>query len=307
MRFYQLGILFFCCLTYSQNNFPKYALYLDENKQSIDRETYSKKCNSFIYNCQNKLRDTIVIHSLELLFEFGKLDSIENSQVRNLFERSTGLKYSRNRNLILILRDSIIDNNYENNDSISTSETNESLGISMKIYNSKRKIFDKNQKKCRLKFKDYNLDVIYYYNKNFNYLYQPKHFQAFKIPKSVSFIFFNKSNYGYVILKPDGNYFYYKFLNEEILKDLLNNNWDEYIHQLNNAKKNNLIYPVKFLSKGFREYEKRTYSKDTFGDFFTEKQPIKLPNYTIHKTNREHVVRYLDYDYQCYSDIYGSY
>lgn len=307
MRFYQIGILFFCYLTYSQNNSPKYALYLDENKQSIDQETYSKKCNSFIYNCENKLRDSVIIHSLELLFEFGKLDSIENSQVRNLFEKSTGSKYSRNRNLILILRDSIIDNNYENNDSISTSETNKSYGIRMKINNSKRKTFDKNQKKCKQKFKDYNLDVIYYYNKNFNYSYQPKHFQAFKIPKPVSFIFFNKSNYGYVILKPDGNYFFYKFLNEEILKDLLSNNWDEYIHQLNKAKKSNLTYPVKFLSKGFREYETHTYSKDTFSNFFTKKQPMKLSNYTIHKTNREHVVRYSDYDYQCYSDIYGSY
>lgn len=307
MRFYQIGILFFCCLTYSQNNSPKYALYLDEYKQSIDQETYSKKCNSFMFNCQNELKDSIVIHSLELLFEFGKLDSIENLQVRNLFKKSTGLKYSKNKNLILILRDSIIDNKNEAYDSIALSKSNKNFVSNMELINSKRKTFDKNQKKCTQKFKNYDLNVIYYTRRNFNYLYETKYFKTYKIPKPVNFIFFKRSHYGYVILKPDGNYFYYKFLNEEILRDLLQNDWTEYIIQLNEAKKNNLPYPVKFLSKGFRKHETITYSKDTIGNFFTVNQPKKIPNYTIYKTNREHVVRYSDYDYQCYSDIYGSY
>ena len=257
-----LILFYFISNIYGQVN-TNYIL-LDEANKAIDSITYKKKCNSLLYDCQMIKTDSLIVLTMTQNYEFGKLNSLENTQVRNLLYRATKQKYNPNKTLIIYLKDTIVGFeyhlkkrvnykvNYRNFVDSTYYGNNTYYGIKAyddmyEFENKFRRRYDKNQKECKKKYEKYNVEAVYFYYRNFDYTYQPKNFTFHKIPTSLKRFLFKKNNTGYVILKPNGNYFYYGSMKENKLKELLKNNWKPFIDEYNSIKEN---LPEK-LKKGF--------------------------------------------------------
>lgn len=242
--FYLFFSIAFTCI--SQNKESVYLL-LDENNNTIDFETYKKKCNSFLYDCKLIDRDSIQVYAMQQNYEFGKLKEYESNQIRNLISNISGENYDDNKSLIIYLKDTIVGFSYYYDRSLFQRKKMDSMFPKRSYfknsesdlkyrYYSKRKRYDTNQKKCKKQFDKYSVEIIYFYNRNFEYDYKPKNHTFYKIPLSLKKVLFKNNDTGYAILKPNGNYFFYNNLNEKKLKELLKNDWQEYITEYNSIK-----------------------------------------------------------------------
>ena len=265
MKFFKYSLVYIFFVT-SFMSFSQQKIYLDENNKVIDFENYNKKCNSFLYKCNLKDSDTIQFYTMRQLYKFGKLNSIENNQVRLLVNRTTKQNYNPNKTLIIYLKDTIIGLSYYKKRKQLSREIilspNKDHGIlkykkpDYSWYNYVRRKYDSNQKKCKRQYAKYNIDVVYFYYRNFEYKNETKNFTFHKIPLPLKNFLFKNNNTGYVILKPDGSYFYYNSIKEKKLKELLKSNWKEYIDDYKWIKEN---LSVK-IDKGFFKSIEYKYS-----------------------------------------------
>ncbi len=278
MKFFKYSLSFIFFVTYLMS-FSQQNMYLDENNKVIDFEIYKKKCNSFLYKCNLKYSDKIQVFTMRQLYKFGKLNSQENYQIRLLVNRATKQNYNPNKTLIIYLKDTIVGLSY----SMKNIQLKTELAVSRfpdrnyipfnyksskKGYIRGRNSYDFNQKKCKKEFIKYNIDVVYFYHRNFEYKHDTKNFTFHKIPVPLKNFLFKNNNTGYVVLKPDGYYFYYNSIKEKKLKELLNSNWKEYIDDFKRVKKNSHVKKRKGFfnaieykySSSFQCYSK-TYSE----------------------------------------------
>ena len=68
-------------------------------------------------------------------------------------------------------------------------------------------------------------------------------------------IFFNNIKYGHVILKPNGQYFYYSFLTQNQTKKMLESDWQPFIKDFNSVKSNPKKYSLEFIVNMYEEFE----------------------------------------------------
>jgi len=267
MKFFKYSLVYIFFVT-SFMSFSQQKIYLDENNKVIDFENYNIKCNSFLYKCNLKDSDTIQFYTMRQLYKFGKLNSLENNQVRLLVNRATKQNYNPNKTLIIYLKDTIVGLSYNKRiiqfhrkimashypDKVYDSPNSKNSYDLM--YNRFRNNYDLNQKKCKRQYAKYNIDVVYFYYRNFEYKNETKNFTFHKIPLPLKNFLFKNNNTGYVILKPDGSYFYYNSIKEKKLKELLKSNWKEYIDDYKWIKEN---LSVK-IDKGFFKSIEYKYS-----------------------------------------------
>lgn len=311
-----LTFLFFfiACNSFSQEQQNEYHLYFDENGKNIDSYNYLKKCTSFLYNCKKIKKDSIYINSINEFFKFGKLTESELFQLKHLLKRDTKSKDLDNKTIIISFRDTLF--GYaplkKRMDSLTIAHKHDHK-MSESKYNSGRRSFDKSRKKCHKKYQKENIKPLYFYRHSYGYNYFNKNFKWHKLSKSLNALFFDNQHSSMVILKPDGNFFYYHNIRDVFVNKLLKNNWEPFIKDYNIAKTNLLKERNGFFKDLYRPYENplqfytvRGNRKTTY-KYFTNNNPYGNPYSSIKVNNRRNIQQYLNNlkTDNCFS--YGSY
>lgn len=307
LHFFLFIFLSLISIGFSQSK-TEYAVFLNEENQVIDATTFYKMKNSFLYGSRKIQKDSVTIFSIIQFYKFGKLDSIENSQTRQLLDRATNRTFSKDKIIIISFKDSIMGYSeyVKRLDSIGESKNFKPNISSEKVFYSYRKKFDIGQKKCRKRFEKYDFEIVYFYRHNRGYDYQTKNFEFLQISSPLRALFFNRSHGGYVILKPDGNYFYYNRLKEDMVKDLLENDWKPYIKDYTNAKEQLLYSKIGFFEAldDFQSITK-TFFIDSTGAYKNKSLPANVDPNAILVSKRNEIPKYLTVLNECYS--YASY
>jgi len=314
--------LILCCFSIAINAQEKkyYNIYLDESNNPIDISEYYKKCNSFLFHCMNKTRDSITINNMYEIKKFGQLDSIQNNQIKQLLKRDTKNNTATNKPIIIVFRDTLFsfeayENRYKNYvDKISINDTVAEFPefkLTKSKYLSARKNYDVHQKKCKKTFKNINYSTIYLFSQNRGYSYQSKNFKWKKISTPIYHKFFKNRYSTSVILKPNGQYFIYDYLNDKYLKKMLKESWDPYINDYLSAKKRLAQKPFGFFIDSKPEWQtNRTFYYTTYSaghrksTGYSKKpnfRPQNVPYNAIRVNNRSEISAYLNSSNSCYS------
>ena len=295
-------VLFIAFNSFSQEQQKEIHLYFDENGNTIEFYNYLKKCGSFLYHCKKTQKDSIYINKINELFKFGKLSETELFQLNNLLDRDTKSSNLNNKTVVINFRDTLF--GYptlkKRMDSLTIAH-NHNHKISNSKYSRDRRTFDNSRKKCHKKYRKENIKPLYFFRHNKDYNYINKNFEWHKLSKSLNALFFKTQHSSIVILKPDGNYFYYHNIPDSYVEELLKNNWDQYIKDYNIAK-NNLLKERNGFFKDM-EYSYQESRKKLDQKF----EPNKLaPLNSVLKINRHGESYYrLKQPINCFS--YGSY
>lgn len=238
---------------YSQNN-PKLHIYLDENNNQIDQLTYSTRLLKNIYREHTINKDSVTVKKLRKLYEFDSLNAIELKQVQNVFHKYLDIN-DFNKNIIIIYRDSLLGYD-EFFASVDQKRSHDAMDIdSEKKYLKRRKSYDSNQKKCKKFSNKNNTTVIYGYSEKENFTFKPKNYVNQKIPSVLKSIFFQGKKRGTLILKPNGQYFFYSYLSQKQVIRMLNSNWEKYIRDYNTVMNNDNIYTMRFIDEMKAEHK----------------------------------------------------
>ena len=237
MKFFlKLSILFLSLLItgnsvlLAQTN-SKPTIYLDENQNQTNESQFVKKRKNFLYTSTKYKSDTLDIYLLVNAYEFGKLSQQENQQIRNLISRDKAQEINEGKNIVISYMDTLrgFKPNYKGNSS--------QLVTSEKKHTNRLVKFDNRQEKCIEQFNVLNTEVIYYFGSKENFNYEPKHFEWKPIPQPIFDIFFQTHFSRHILLKPNGEYFIYRYMPEKILKKLIGTPWDSYFNDFETAKK----------------------------------------------------------------------
>lgn len=210
-------------------NKSKVNIFLDENLNSINKEDFNKKLNSFIYYSNIYKTDTITIYRIRESIKFGHLSKVENSQIRKLLNRDNETEDAFEGYLVLTFRDTLYgyDDYLKRFNSFSTQKS---------TFSEKLRVYDRNQKKCIRQDAKNNRERLYLFNYNKGYTYQPVNFE-WKRSSSVlnKFLFNNQSSM--IILKPNGEYFFFIEVYEKLIKELLDSeDWSDFVKDYEEAK-----------------------------------------------------------------------
>ena len=228
-------IVFFLLLTntiYCQNK-SKVNIFLDENLNVINEERFNQKQESFLYFSQQFINDTLTVHRIFDIMKFGKFDTAENAQIRMLLERDSRQQDLKDQQLILTFRDTLsgFDNHLKNYKPTALTKAPTKLFVKEKI-----KTYDKNQQKCIKKDLKNNYRRLYLYNVNKGYDYNPEHFTWHKSSPVLRQILFDNRP-SMLILKPNGEYFYFAEVLEKLVIEVLeSDNWMPFINDYKTAK-----------------------------------------------------------------------
>lgn len=223
-------------------------IYLDENNNQIDELTYSTRVLKNIYRENIINKDTVTVKKLRKLYEFDSLNSIELKQVQNILHKYLDVM-DFNKNIILVYRDSLLGFN-EFNASFEQKRTHDALDIDTeKKYLKRRKKFDSQQKKCTSVAAKNNATAIYAYSESVNFNYEPKNYFNQKIPSVLKSIFFKNKKRGTLILKPNGQYFFFSYLSQKQLLRMLNNDWEAYIKDYNTVMSYDNVFTMQFIEE----------------------------------------------------------
>ncbi|MCC1484834.1 hypothetical protein [Winogradskyella immobilis] len=234
----------------------KPILYLDENMSQIDMAKFYVKSKSLIFHEEIVLRDSIKIKYLIKDYDFKKLDDTELTQIQGVFKsfyNTTDL----NKNLIITYKDTIMGFEEYSKSLKHRKSLDEAGNVSYKKYLKNRKTTDEIQKKCNRFLKRNNSLAIHFYSVNQNFTYNIKHYSFQKINKVLKNTFFKNKSSGIIILKPNGHYFYYRYLPEHQVEKMLNKNWREYISDFNQIDTNPQIFETNFILKARIENKNR--------------------------------------------------
>lgn len=248
----EMRILFtlILCISYlsinSQNN-TKPVIFLNENLKPIDEITYSNKLLKDIYREDIINKDSIKIKKLRKLYEFDSLNQIELKQVQNILTKYLNIS-DFNKSIIIVYRDSLLGYTEYNQSFNHRKMFDATKLVTKKSYNKARKKYDSNQKKCRKFSNKYNTNIIYGFSESVNFTYNPKHYKNTKIPDVLKSIFFKNKRRGTLILKPNGQYFYFSFLTQKQIIKMLNSDWKPYIKDYQSIMSNDDVYSMKFIN-----------------------------------------------------------
>ncbi|WP_040282358.1 hypothetical protein [Psychroserpens damuponensis] len=224
----------------------KPVIYLDQDLSLIDSIEYHEKAISALYFGSELDQDSIIVKRLIRKYDFGNFNSTKLGQVQNLLRRELGVE-NFEKNIILFYKDSILGYNEFNNSIKARALLDEMSIVTKQEYLSRRTSFNSKQKKCRKFAKKLNTKPFYVYSEKINFDYVPKNYEHHQISKTLKSIFFKYDFHGVVILKPNGDYFFYTRLLESQVKKMLKDDWTEYITDFNLAKSNPQIRVLKFI------------------------------------------------------------
>jgi hypothetical protein len=283
-------ILFFSVNIFAQSDIQKENLFFDENDNAIDGVDYYKKCNSFLFNCQQYETKSEVYNTIIEIYKFGKLSEAGNKQIRILLSRSTNEELN-NKTIIISYRDLIY--SFEAQKTLKVNSINDKK-LKEKFISS-RKAIDKRQKKCIKNLKNKNTIALYMYRANDGSYYTPENFIWHKIPEVVKKIFFQEKSPSMLILKDDGSYFRYSNMTESYVNKFLKNDWKQYINDYKTA--------LNSLQKKRNGFFKKINSFKTMQKFYIDDGNKKLvaPPGTITVRNREEISEYLVQHAPCFS------
>jgi hypothetical protein len=247
-------IFLFSFYSYSQVQ-SKQTIFLNEELEQIDNITYAEQVLKSIYKEVIITKDSVIIKRLQKTYDFGSFNETELSQVHNILKKHLNIK-DFDKNIILILKDSLLGYTHYANAIQRRNKLDKTDLISKKDYLKRMKNYDSKQKKCKKFATKNNAIPIYTYLKDSDYTFKPKHHTNYKIPDIIKSVFFKNVKNGHIILKPNGQYFYYNRLTEHLLKKMLNSDWTEYIANFKRVKENPKAYSLDFVETMYIEQEK---------------------------------------------------
>ncbi len=231
-----------------EQNIETYNAYFDEYGQSINVLNFSKKKSSFLYYSRTTKVDSINVHSLKENFKFGKLNEIENTQLRHYLAKHFSNKLLLKNTIILTYNDTIYGDNYRNRHCCAVEKRTDLS----EIYFKNSAIYDKNQKRNQKYLAKKNASALYLYNYNKGFVYKTKYHTKHKKPEILARVFKTPKT-GVIILKPNGQYFYYYSLIQEYVYNLIKKDWAPYIEDYTYSKEYLPIEPIGFFLKSKQE------------------------------------------------------
>ena len=282
------SLLVLLCLIPSFNyaqDASKPILYLNEELKQIDELTYSNKVLKSIYREDIVKKDSLTIKRLRKAYDFGSFNETELLQGQKLLHKYLNIK-DFDRNIIFAYRDSLLGYLPYKNSIQHRKKLDEFDVISEKEYLKRRKQYDVYQKKCKKFAKINNTSPIYIYSENVEFTFKTKHHTKQKIPNILKSIFFENLKYGHVILKPNGQFFYYSFLTQAQTKKMLESDWEPFIKDFNSVKSNSKKYSLEFIDKMYKDFERSMREQAMRRIKQIQKERAKSKNLSSPKTGR---------------------
>lgn len=297
-------LLLFYFSSFGQNPIPKQIIYVDENNKQVDEITYYEKCGSFLYLCNKRENDSLIINSIFEKYRFGKLSQTETKQVQQILSKNTNNQELKDKTIIISYREIIY--GHEEQKALKKAHTLDKHNFhsqSESKYLLRRKKFDKNQNKCFKKYKSKNIFPLYLYNTSKGYSYTSKYVKWYKIYPVIDKLFFNYKYPMMLIIKPDGSYFRYLSITESKFNDLLKNDWTPYVKDYQIAKTNLSKRKIGFFTKidSFKSKRLRFHIDDDSKNFGKPMKKVKLPPGTIRIRNRSEISQYFDQNMPCFT------
>ncbi|WP_111683979.1 hypothetical protein [Winogradskyella tangerina] len=207
---------FFC---FAQEN-SKTKVYLDENLNQIEESEFLKKTSTSIYSSERHPNTTLDIQILKQNYDFGSYDKDEFEEIKKELQNEINA-INFDDNVILIYQENLKINSDNGDDDNSLSD---------------KKLYDSKQKKCKRFAKRKNASAYHLYSDKSNYTFQPENYTEFQISSDLKSKLFANNSHGVIILRPNGEYFFYTEINQLFLNRILNKDWSDYIEDFNKTK-----------------------------------------------------------------------
>jgi len=244
--------IIFTIVTNSVLSQNKTRIYLDQNNNPITNFVFENKLKCKIFQNQLHFKDSLIINKLEYRYEFDSIPQQQKQHFKHLL-KSYFNHIDTNQTTVIAYIDSI-QGFQELKNSLTTKIIIDQAFIkNYKEYKLSRNKYDKLQKKCQKYSKKNKINTLYTYSYNNNFTFKIKHHKKQILPLSLKNTLFKNKTNGFVILKPNGHFFYYKYLTEEMLTLLIHQNWDNYIADLSHARINPLLNKINFIDKMYKE------------------------------------------------------
>ncbi|WP_034059365.1 hypothetical protein [Lacinutrix jangbogonensis] len=297
-----LFIPFFC---FSQE-IEKTKIYFDENLKEISANEFKKRSPGFIYQDSLEENDSLLIYKLHPYYKFGKLNEIELNQVNMLFKRDFDFDNTEEKNIIITYKDSLLGFEEINKSVEALRMMDRGQKFTKETFTKKVNQYDRNQKRCLKRVKSKKTKVFYTYRTKLNYSIQPKNFKYEKISTTLKSILFKNSKYGVVIIKPNGNYFFYKWMTEDYVIKFLKKDWTQYILDYEIAKAQSSINKNGFFKKMIddrRNNTKTFYIENDVRNFGSNNVRKKRTDGVITVRSKREAQAHKDKKLNCYSFI----
>lgn len=296
------GVLLIILFISSLNLFSQKEIYLDEDLNPINPTNFSALSKTHLYQTQTINTDSIIIKKLDYNYEFGKLSEIELKQTQNLIQKEFGIK-DFNKNIIISYIDTIQGFEEFNKNIEARKLLDQSDIITFKEYEKARKRYDKQQKKCIKYTNKENSIPLYTFTFNNNYIYKTTNHKKLKISNALRSIFFKSKKSGFVILKPDGNFFYYRHLTQDYVSKFLNENWTRYIMDIEVSKKS--LYPkkIRFITQMYQDHRTKHLNLALNEIKHRKNNPQKTKNIVLqsHSVNKKPSTILVKNNQRCYT------
>jgi len=224
----------------------KPVIYFDQDLNFIDEINYHEKAISALYQGYQLDQDSIIIKRLIRKYDFGNFNTTKLGQVQSLLRKELEIQ-DFEKNIILFYKDSLLGYDEFNKSTKARALLDQMRIVPKEEFLSRRTSFDSKQKQCQKFAKRLNTMPFYVYSEKIDLEYIPKKHEHHKISTTLKSIFFKYDYHGVVILKPNGDYFFYTRLNESQVKKMLKEEWTNYIEDYNFAKLNSQVRVLKFI------------------------------------------------------------
>ncbi|WGD34146.1 hypothetical protein [Olleya sp. YS] len=283
-------LITFSSFAYSQEK-EKKITFLDINLNPITENEFHVKSNSNLYQANYIVNDSIIINKLEYRYEFGELSATELSQTQYLLKKQFG-DLDFKKNIIISYIDTLYGYNELVNNTFVRRMYDFSSNSTLKDYNTRRDQFDKQQKKCSKYAKKENFIALYTYGVMNNFTYKSKNHKKQKLSKALISKFFKHKKGGFVILKPDGNFFYYRYLSQDYVTKFLNESWTKFKNDIETAKLDLRFNNINFIVE-MKESQKNKRRKEIELNRSRNQRPSnkRLDRSQIRHSNHTRVIR----------------
>jgi hypothetical protein len=225
-----LFTLFVLNITFAQK-----VVYIDENMQEINAETYSEKCEHVLLKCLIYNTNSLKIHKVLFKYKFGTTNKKTVKQIIDLAGEQLGKSIDTSQNLLIYYHDTL----YSFDARVNQLKYFEQIDSIVFKYPTK-KMYDKQVAKTRLSIikktntysKKHQTALLHFYNFDFGTVYKTSQPILIKDNGLLKSHFFDAIyNYGYVILKPNGSYFLSggDFRKKNLNLLLKNDDWSNFI------------------------------------------------------------------------------
>lgn len=273
----------FTIITNSVVSQTKIRVYLDQNNNPISNFVFENKLKCEIFQNQIHFKDSLIINKLEYRYEFDSIPKQKLQQFKHLL-KSYFKNIDTNQTTVITYIDTIQGFNELKNSLTTKIVTDQAYVTDNNQYKLSRNKYDKLQKKCQKFSKKNKINTLYTYSYDNNFTFKTKHHKKQVLPLSLKYTLFKNKTSGFIILRPNGHFFYYKYITQDMLTRLIHENWDNYKTDLSYARTNPLLNKIKFIDK-MHEQRRRKLEKQAI--LLTRK---KLTNNNLHFNKKYKIV-----------------